>query len=122
MLSSVIEADLDVEASRVSCTDDELIVELEDGRTISAPLAWYPRLKHGTAQERAHFEIGGFGIHWPDLDEDISVRGLLLGRKSEESGESLKFWLDQRRKGRKVTLEDFTKERRKSGSRKRKIA
>ena len=104
-----LEAELDVKASDVQVTDSELIVEIEDGRTLKVPLAWYPRLQHGTPKERKNFEVGHFGIHWPDLDEDISYRGLLLGRKSGESGASLKFWLDARKKGKKVTLEDFSK-------------
>jgi hypothetical protein len=75
------------------------------------PLAWYPRLQFGTAKERQRFEIGAFGIHWPDLDEDLSYRGLLLGRKSGESGASLKFWFDARKKGKRTTLQDFAKSR-----------
>lgn len=65
----------------VQVTDDELIVGLEDGRTISAPLAWFPRLLHGEPKARANWQIagGGYGIHWPDLDEDISSEGLLRG-------------------------------------------
>jgi hypothetical protein len=96
-----------------------LTVELDDGRTISSPLAWYPRLWHGTPKERQCFEIGAFGIHWPDLDEDLSYKGLILGRKSGESPESLKFWLDNRKKGRKVTLEDYMKHLRKQKAKKK---
>src|SRR4051794_23406732 len=114
-----LESELEVEASAVRVTDDQLIVELEDGRTLSVPLAWYPRLLHGNVKERRNFEIGGFGIHWPDLDEDISYRGLLLGRKSGESAGSLKVWLDAHRKGKRVTLEDFMKSKRKGPKRKR---
>lgn len=80
----MLERELDVEATSEVVTDDTLTVGLADGRTISVPLQWYPRLRHGTPEERANFEIGVFGIHWPDLDEDISTRGLLLGRKSGE--------------------------------------
>jgi hypothetical protein len=93
-----------VPAIAVRVTDDALVVDLEDGRQVSAPLAWYPRLLHGTAKERANFEIGHYGIHWPDLDEDISVKGLLLGNKSGESQSSLKRWLDYRQKGKKVPV------------------
>jgi len=66
---------------RASCNQDSVIVELADGRTISAPLAWYPRLLHATPEQRAHCIVAGagFGIHWPDLDEDLSVEGLLRG-------------------------------------------
>ena len=65
----------------VRCTDDLLIVELLDGRTISVPLAWYPRLLAATASQRANWRLsaGGFGIHWPDVDEDLSTEGLLRG-------------------------------------------
>jgi hypothetical protein len=85
---------------RVSLSDDTLAVDLEDGRTISVPVSWYPRLAHGTPDEQAHFEPsgGGYGIHWPDLDEDISVEGMLLGRKSTESAASFERWLKQHQK------------------------
>ena len=68
----------------VACTEDKLIVDLADGRSISVPLAWYPRLLHATPRERDNWEIAGagFGIHWPDLDEDLSVEGLLRGAPS----------------------------------------
>jgi len=83
---------------QVSVTDDTLTVELSDGRSISAPLAWYPRLLHGTVEERRRWRLigQGLGIHWPDLDEDVSVENLLLGRPSAESQNSLKKWLAQR--------------------------
>jgi hypothetical protein len=82
----------------VSVTDDALIVELADGRTLSVPLAWYPRLLHATPAERAQWRwIGaGQGIHWPALDEDVSIESLLLGRASGESQASLQRWLAQR--------------------------
>jgi hypothetical protein len=82
----------------VTVTDDTLMVDLEDGRTISVPIGWFLRLAHGTPSERAKWQIGGagYGIHWPDLDEDIGVEGLLLGRKSNESGASFARWLQQR--------------------------
>lgn len=65
----------------VRCTEDELIVHLMDGRTISVPLAWYPRLLSATPAQRANWQIagGGFGIHWPEIDEDLSTGGLLAG-------------------------------------------
>ncbi|MDP9349199.1 MAG: DUF2442 domain-containing protein [Gemmatimonadota bacterium] len=65
----------------VRITDDVLTVDLLDGRTISVPLAWYPRLLHATSEQRSNWRIagGGFGIHWPDLDEDLSTQGLLRG-------------------------------------------
>jgi len=104
MSSSILDEKLDVRASRVVVSDDELKVELEDGRTVSAPIVWYPRLCHGTQAERANFEIGPYGIHWPDLDEDISIRGLLLGNKSGESASSLKRWLEYRARGEKIPV------------------
>jgi len=71
----------DERVSDVRCTDDTLTADLMDGRTISVPLAWYPRLARGTAEQRANWRTsaGGYGIHWPDLDEDLSTEGLLRG-------------------------------------------
>ena len=71
----------DERVADVRCDDASLIVDLADGRTISAPLAWFPRLLHATPEQRARWERsgGGFGIHWPDLDEDLSTEGLLRG-------------------------------------------
>src|SRR5574337_709272 len=85
-------------ASRVTVTKDALAVDLADGRTVIAPLAWYPRLLHGSTEERKHWRLSGRGegIHWPDLDEDISVDGLLAGRPSGESQRSFKRWLADR--------------------------
>jgi len=91
-------------ASAVEVTEDELVVELKDGRSISVPIAWFPRLLHGTAEERRNWELlgDGEGIHWPDLDEDISVEGLLVGLPSRESQRSLGLWIKQRQKGRSL--------------------
>lgn len=88
--------------SAVQIDDDTLSVDLEDGRTIAVPIGWYPRLAYGTPQERANWQISGagYGIHWPDLDEDIGVEGLLLGRKSSESLKSLEWWLQRRTQDR----------------------
>ena len=74
-------------------------MELADCRSLSVPIAWYPRLFHGSQQERENWELigDGEGIHWPDLDEDISVEGLILGRPSGESQRSLQRWLDGRK-------------------------
>lgn len=66
----------------VTCSDTHLTVTLKDGRTISAPLWWYPRLAQATPEQRARYQPMRLGIHWPDIDEDISVRGLLLGNKA----------------------------------------
>lgn len=86
------------DAVGVEVTDEALTVELNDGRAISVPLAWYPRLLHGTPQERGNCRLigKGGGIHWEELDEDISVEGLLAGRHSAESQASLKRWLEGR--------------------------
>jgi len=86
-------------AQDVSASDDALVVDLADGRTITVPLAWFPRLAHGTPTERANWRLigKGEGIHWPDLDEDISVESLLAGRRSGETQESLRRWLQGRR-------------------------
>ena len=85
-------------AQNVTLSEDALQVDLMDGRTIIVPLMWYPRLWHGTPEERHHFEIIGDEtyIHWPDLDEDLSVSGILAGRRSGENVKSLKKWLDAR--------------------------
>ena len=82
----------------VRVTPDTLSVDLADGRTISVPLAWYPRLLHGSAEERNRWRLigSGRGIHWPDLDEDISVANLLDGKPSGESQQSFSAWLKRR--------------------------
>ncbi len=84
--------------SNVTITEDTISIDLEDGRTISVPIGWYPRLAHGTPEERANFQISsaGYGIHWPDLDEDIGVEGLILGKRSLESPTSFERWLRKR--------------------------
>ena len=85
-------------AQDVIVTDEALSVELSDGRTIAVPLGWFPRLVHATIAERDNWELigKGEGIHWPDLDEDISVQGLIEGRSSGESQSSFASWLKQR--------------------------
>lgn len=90
----------DVFAVAVEFTDDSLVVRFDDGRTLTVPLAWYPRLLYGTAQERGKFQLigAGEGIHWPDLDEDVSVEGLLAGRPSAETADSLNRWIANRRR------------------------
>jgi hypothetical protein len=82
----------------VRVTTDELVVDLIDGRTVTVPLQWYPRLAHGTAAQRRKWRLvgRGEGIHWPDLDEDISVDDLLAGRPSNESQTSFQRWLRER--------------------------
>ena len=87
-------------AQHIEVTDDTLIVDLADGRTASVPLTWYPRLLHGSPEERNNWRLigNGEGIHWPDLDEDISVENILLGQPSQESQTSFKRWLQARTK------------------------
>ena len=83
----------------VKVTGNTVRAELSDGRTILVPIAWFPRLAHGTPKERSNWRLigKGFGIHWEDLDEDISVENLLLGKASGESQSSLKNWMESRR-------------------------
>ena len=89
---------VEAKAQSVSVTADTLAVDLSDGRTISVPLVWFPRLLHGTPEERSNWRFigGGVGVHWPDLDEDISVENLLAGKPSGESQSSFKRWLENR--------------------------
>lgn len=90
-----------VRVTTLVVADDRVIAELSDGRTISVPLSWYPRLCHGTAEERQDWRLigSGRGIHWPRLDEDISVENLIFGIPSAESQTSLKRWLESRASG-----------------------
>lgn len=96
---STLLLDHDVCAVDISFSQEAMHVALDDGRAISVPLAWYPRLYHGTQSERKRFELigDGEGIHWPELDEDISVEGLIAGKRSAESASSLARWLENRR-------------------------
>jgi len=100
MSTSVIEL-REAGAQNVNVSDDALVVDLADGRTITVPLAWFPRLAHGTPAERANWRLigAGEGIHWPDLDEDLSVESLLAGRRSCETQDSLRRWLESRQAG-----------------------
>ncbi len=86
-------------AKSVTVTGDTLTVDLSDGRTISVPLAWFPRLLHASPAERKNWRLigKGQGIHWVDVDEDISVEGLLAGKPSGESQSSFRKWLAARR-------------------------
>ncbi|MDX1947483.1 MAG: DUF2442 domain-containing protein [Pirellulaceae bacterium] len=96
MTSSVLERD--VAAVSVQVIGERLVVELNDGRSIAAPLVWFPRLVHASTSERDHWQLwgSGYAIEWPDVDEHISVAGLLAGRKSGESATSLGRWLATR--------------------------
>ena len=97
MTTSTIEIEIPAVLD-VAITSDTLTVELEDGRTLSVPLAWYPRLVHASLEERNSWRVigGGLGIHWEDLDEDISIEGLIAGHPSGESQASLGRWLASR--------------------------
>ena len=108
---------LGAHAVDVRVTQDERTVQLEDGRTLAVPLVWYPRLLHGSKRERARWRfIGrGIGIHWPSLDEDISVEGLLAGRRSGDSQESLKRWFERRMSARPNTRVQPTARRARRG-------
>jgi hypothetical protein len=99
MSSSTVET-REALAIEVVLSEDTLSVELADGRTIAVPLGWYPRLAHATANERSSWRLlsGGRGIHWPAIDEDISVANLLAGHPSGESQSSFKKWLTNRTK------------------------
>ena len=109
MITSTIAVQIP-EVEDVSATDDTLRVELSDGRTLSVPLPWYPRLLRATPEERNNWELigKGQGIRWPDLDEDLSVEGLIAGRPSGESQRSFKRWLEAKRAGRSVLICDLT--------------
>lgn len=87
-------------AQKVVFAEDSFVVYLSDGRYLSVPTIWYPRLFNGNKQELENYELigDGEGIHWPDLDEDISVDGILAGRRSGESQSSLDKWLKKRAK------------------------
>jgi len=96
---STLAIELRVARIQSAClSDDALTVDLSDGRTIAVPLAWYPRLLHATLQERDNWRLigDGAGLHWPDLDEDISVENIVLGQPSGESQRSFQRWLEGR--------------------------
>lgn len=96
---SILAVEIDVPyAVGVHVTEDTLSVDLSDGRSISVPLGWYPRLEHASLQEKTNWRLigNGVGIHWEDIDEDISVEGLLAGKPSGESQLSFKKWLQAR--------------------------
>ncbi|HEY0514898.1 MAG TPA: DUF2442 domain-containing protein [Thermoanaerobaculia bacterium] len=94
-----------VRAQNATVSEDALTVDLSDGRTISVPLAWYPRLLNGTPEERRNWRLigTGEGLHWPDLDEDVSVENLVLGKPSGENEKSLRRWIEERSSGRQTS-------------------
>lgn len=97
MTTLAIQIDVPI-AKSVSVSEDTLSVDLTDGRTISVPIEWFPRLVHASVEERNRWRLigNGQGIHWEEIDEDINVEGLLIGKSSGESQKSLKRWLDRR--------------------------
>jgi hypothetical protein len=99
---SILAVEMEVPyAQNARVTENTLSVDLSDGRTISVPLEWFPRLVYATPKERSNWRLigRGDGIHWLDIDEDVSVEGLLAGRASGENRTSLKKWLDKRHSG-----------------------
>ena len=97
-MRGMVVSTVDVEVPRavgVEVADDALTATLADGRVIVAPLAWFPRLLHADSDERRNWRLigGGLGVHWPDLDEDVSIEGLLVGRPSREGPQSFQRWL-----------------------------
>ena len=90
----------DERVSDVRFSDDSLIVDLMDGRAISVPLAWYPRLFHATAKQRLDWQIagGGYGIHWPEIDEDLNTEGLLRGSPAPRGSHTFKGPIKSRRR------------------------
>lgn len=111
MSTSIADSDLDVKAASVDVTDEAITVDLEDGRTITVPTEWYPRLLHATQKERANFEIDEYGIVWPDVEADFSIRGILLGHRSGENPACFRYWLENRKRGKRVTVEEWFRRR-----------
>ncbi len=111
-------------AQNVRVTDRALIVELRDGRVVSVPLAWYPRLAEGSPSERRRWELlgPGIGIHWPDLDEDISIEGLLQGLPSGESATSLDRWRASRKRPANQALQPTSRTQRTGKAKRRRRA
>lgn len=99
----------EVLATNLRFTDESLIVDLADGRTITVPLSWYPRLAHATKEERDNWEMlfDGEGFSWRDLDEDLSVDGFIKGRPSGESKRSFERWLKAKNEGRGLTIPEL---------------
>ena len=115
---STLEIDIqEARAQDIRVNDDVLAVDLTDGRTIITPLAWFPRLMDGTPQERANFEIIGDGkyIHWVDLDEDLTIAGILAGKRAKENPESLKKWLASRSQVTKQPVSQVAQKKAKYG-------
>lgn len=112
MSSSQTASEPGVQAVGVQVTDATITVNLEDGRTLIFPTDWLPRLKYATEEERQNVEIGLWGIAWPDVEADASIRGLLAGQKSAENPACFEFWLENRKQGKRVTVIDWLAKRR----------
>lgn len=108
-------------AANVKVTSEALTVHLQDGRAVSVPLAWYPRLAEGSPAERRQWELigPGIGVHWPLLDEDISVEALLRGLGSNEGASSLQRWRESRRRPANKALQPTSRARKKIKSKQR---
>jgi hypothetical protein len=104
---NVLLDDTAIEPVAARVTKDAVIVDLQDGRTIITPIEWYPRLVHATVAERNNIEVAALGLYWPDLDEDLSIEGMLQGRKSNESAKSLERWLGYRARGEKEPIPEL---------------
>jgi hypothetical protein len=107
MTTSELTKKLEGRPIRAVVKAQRLIVDLEDGRTISVPLAWYPRLTYGTPRELANVELWDDGMHWEDLNESLSVKGLLLGNRSGECEKSFQRWLGYRARGEKEPIPEL---------------
>jgi hypothetical protein len=103
MIASIPELEVPLVAD-VCVGPRRLSFHFADGRIVSVPIEWFPRLTHGSKRERRNWELvgAGFGVHWPDLDEDVSVENMLLGQRSVESERSLRAWLDGRPRRRRT--------------------
>ena len=97
MTTLVLESEPSITLVRMG--EDSFTLQFADGRSLSIPLAWYPRLQHATQDERVNWKLlgGGYAVEWPDLDEHIGVEGLLAGRRSGESQASFERWKASRR-------------------------
>ena len=103
---SLVSEEAQSKVENVLISEDELTLKLSDGVSKSVPLSFYPRLVHASQKERDNWQIigQGEGIRWPDLDEDISIEGILTGRRSGESRKSFQRWLEAKKAGRGLTL------------------
>ena len=106
-MTTSTKAEVAPEPVGVRVTDDTISIDLADGRTISAPLAWFPRLMHATPAERANYELLREGVYWPDLNADVHAGAVLNGEKSGESLRSLKRWLEYRARGGKEPIPEL---------------